>query len=105
MRLTKFHIFVLILLALILCPTFGVCYREGYEMRYPTDNTTFTGSRTFSSYGGKGGYDRAVTKGTSQADYSVQQSPSGNSYTVDETTYSGGRGKGGVWGWITGIFR
>jgi hypothetical protein len=104
MRLTKFHIFVLILLALILCPTFGVCYREGYEMRYPTDNTTFTGSRTFSS-GGKGGYDRAVTKGTTQADYSVQQSPSGNSYTVDETTYSGGRGKGGVWGWITGIFR
>jgi hypothetical protein len=105
MRLTKFHIFVLILLALILCPTFGVCYREGYEMRYPTDNTTFTGSRTFSSYGGKGGYDRAVTKGTTQADYSVQQSPSGNSYTVDQTTYSGGRDKGGVWGWITGIFR
>ena len=104
MKLTKFYIFVIILIALILCPTFGVCYRESFEQRYGTDNANFTGSRVFGSYGGKGGYDRAVTKGTTQADYNVQVSPSGTNYTVQQTQYATPK-SGGIWGWFTGFFK
>ena len=36
MKLTKLHIFIIILIALILCPTLGACtVQEGYVNRYP----------------------------------------------------------------------
>ena len=46
MKLTKLHIFIIILIALILCPTLGACSVEGYVQ-----------NQTFSSYGGSGGFD------------------------------------------------
>jgi uncharacterized membrane protein len=46
MKLTKLHIFIIILLALILCPTLGACsIQEGYVTRYP-DNSTTTATGT-----------------------------------------------------------
>jgi len=46
MKLTKLHIFIIILLALILCPTLGACsVQEGYVNRYP-DNSTTTATGT-----------------------------------------------------------
>jgi len=46
MKLTKLHIFIIILIALILCPTLGACtVQEGYVNRYPdTSATTATGT-------------------------------------------------------------
>jgi hypothetical protein len=48
MKLTKLHIFIIILIALILCPTLGACSVEGYE----------TSQTTFNSYGGSKGFDK-----------------------------------------------
>ena len=46
MKLTKLHIFIIILIALILCPTLGACsVQEGYVNRYP-DNSTTTATGT-----------------------------------------------------------
>ena len=46
MKLTKLHIFIIILLVLILCPTLGACsVQEGYVNRYP-DNSTTTATGT-----------------------------------------------------------
>jgi RNA recognition motif-containing protein len=46
MKLTKLHIFIIILLVLILCPTLGACsIQEGYVNRYPdTSSSSSTGS-------------------------------------------------------------
>ena len=46
MKLTKLHIFIIILIALILCPTLGACsIQEGYVNIYPnTSATTTTGT-------------------------------------------------------------
>ena len=52
MKLTKLHIFIIILIALILCPTLGACSIEGFVNR--TDPNA-TPQNTFSSYGGSGG--------------------------------------------------
>ena len=40
MKLTKLHIFIIILIALILCPTLGACSIEGYVNRYPTNSSS-----------------------------------------------------------------
>ena len=46
MKLKKLHIFIIILIALILCPTLGACsIQEGYVNRYPdTSASTSTGT-------------------------------------------------------------
>jgi hypothetical protein len=53
MKLTKLHIFIIILIALILCPTLGACSVEGYVQRYgsnPTQNNATQQNQYFSSY-------------------------------------------------------
>lgn len=41
MKLTKLHIFIIILIALILCPTLGACsVQEGYVNVYQDTSTT-----------------------------------------------------------------
>ena len=60
MKLTKLHIFIIILIALILCPTLGACSVEGSVQRYgsnPTQNNATQQNQRFSSYSGAGGYD------------------------------------------------
>ena len=73
MKLTKLHIFIIILLVLILCPTLGACsLQEGYVNRYPdtsasTSSSTGTSdssgqySRQFSNYSK---FDHALDKTT-----------------------------------------
>ena len=71
MKLTKLHIFIIILLVLILCPTLGACsVQEGYVNRYPdTSASSSTGtsdssgqySRQFSNYSK---FDHALDKTT-----------------------------------------
>jgi anaerobic glycerol-3-phosphate dehydrogenase len=48
MKLTKLHIFIIILIALILCPTLGACSVEGYVQRYGSNPTQQ--NQYFSSY-------------------------------------------------------
>jgi hypothetical protein len=57
MKLTKLHIFIIILIALILCPTLGACSVEGYE----------TSQTTFHSYGGSKGFDKSLDTSTMAA--------------------------------------
>jgi hypothetical protein len=52
MKLTKLHIFIIILIALILCPTLGACSVEGFV------NTTFP------SYGGSNGLNKSLDTST-----------------------------------------
>ena len=52
MKLTKLHIFIIILIALILCPTLGACSVEGFV------NTTFP------SYGGRNGLNKSLDTST-----------------------------------------
>jgi hypothetical protein len=52
MKLTILHIFLILLLALVLCSTLGGnCGREGYSQQSDSDTTQYK------SYGGKNGYD------------------------------------------------
>jgi hypothetical protein len=60
MKLTKLHIFIIILIALILCPTLGACSVEGYVQRYgsnPTQNNATQQNQPVGCYNCPGGYD------------------------------------------------
>ena len=67
MKLTKLHIFIIILIALILCPTLGACSVEGYVQRYgsnPTQNNATQQNQTFSTYDGSDGLYSNLDKQT-----------------------------------------
>jgi RNA recognition motif-containing protein len=54
MKLTKLHIFIIILLVLILCPTLGACsVQEGYENRYPATSASASSSTGTSDSSGQ----------------------------------------------------
>ncbi len=51
MKLTNLHIFLIILLALVLCSTLGgTCSREGYEQRYGKDTSSKNDNPRYHSY-------------------------------------------------------
>ena len=88
MKLTKLHIFIIILIALILCPTLGACSVEGYVQRYgtnPTQNTATQQKPHYSRYGGSDGFDSNLdnqTISSSQNDQYYSSIPvSGSSST------------------------
>ena len=133
MKLTKLHIFIIILLALILCPTLGACsVQEGYGNRYPdTSATSTTGtndmtntsntsgqqkmqySKQFSNYSK---FDNALdeTTITNNPDYvsnynSGYSAPENSSYQMgtDNTPTSSGNGsakKQGWFSWLRSLF-
>jgi hypothetical protein len=61
MKLTKLHIFIIILIALILCPTLGACSVEGFVN---TTNPNATPQTTFPSYGGSKGLNKSLDTST-----------------------------------------
>jgi hypothetical protein len=84
MKLTKLHIFIIILLALILCPTLGACsIQEGYVNRYPdTSATTATGTNDMTNT-----TDTSNTSGQQNMQYSKQfSSYSKFDHALDDTT-------------------
>lgn len=84
MKLTKLHIFIIILIALILCPTLGACtVQEGYVNRYPdTSATTATGTNDMTNT-----TDASNTSGQQNMQYSKQfSSYSKFDHALDETT-------------------
>ena len=84
MKLTKLHIFIIILIALILCPTLGACtVQEGYVNRYPdTSATTATGTNDMINT-----TDTSNTSGQQNMQYS-KQFPNYNKFdsALDDTT-------------------
>uniref|UniRef100_A0A6C0EVV6 Lipoprotein n=1 Tax=viral metagenome TaxID=1070528 RepID=A0A6C0EVV6_9ZZZZ len=67
MKLTKLHIFIIILIALILCPTLGACSVEGYVQRYgsnPTQNNATQQNQPVGCYNCPGGYDKNLDNQT-----------------------------------------
>ena len=86
MKLTKLHIFIIILIALILCPTLGACtVQEGYVNRYPdTSATTATGTNDMTNT-----TDTSNTSGQQNMQYSKQFSNySKFDQALDDTTIS-----------------
>ena len=84
MKLTKLHIFIIILIALILCPTLGACsIQEGYVNRSPnTSATTTTGTNYMTNT-----TDTSNTSGQQNTQYSKQfTSYSKFDNALDETT-------------------
>ena len=84
MKLTKLHIFIIILIALILCPTLGACtVQEGYVNRYPnTSATTTTGTNDMINT-----TDASNTSGQQNMQYSKQfTSYSKFDHALDDTT-------------------
>ena len=65
MKLTNLHIFLIILLALVLCSTLGgTCSSEGYKQRYGTDTSSKYDNPTFSNYNKYNKYlDKETTGG------------------------------------------
>ena len=84
MKLTKLHIFIIILIALILCPTLGACsIQEGYVNRSPnTSATTTTGTNYMTNT-----TDTSNTSGQQNTQYSKQfTSYSKFDNALDDTT-------------------
>jgi hypothetical protein len=110
MKLTKLHIFIIILIALILCPTLGACSIEGFVNR--TDPNA-TPQNTFSSYGGSGGYDKSVDATTiannTNSKYSGNTSPMSYMNTANTaSSASSTNSKGsppGILSWFTNLFK
>jgi RNA recognition motif-containing protein len=123
MKLTKLHIFIIILLVLILCPTLGACsVQEGYVNRYPdTSSSSSTGSsdssgqqysRQFSNYSK---FDHALDKTTMEnnpvyvSSYNTGYSPPKNtssqmSGTGNTATGSGSGSSKGFLAWLKSLF-
>lgn len=121
MKLTKLHIFIIILLVLILCPTLGACsVQEGYENRYPdTSASSSTGtsdssgqqySRQFSNYSK---FDHALDKTTMNnnpvytSSYNTGYSAPTNTATGSGSGSSSGSGSGsnkGFLAWFKSLF-
>lgn len=130
MKLTKLHIFIIILLVLILCPTLGACsVQEGYVNRYdtsstPTNEMTNTSdssgqqnmqySKQFSNYSK---FDHALDETTMNnnpvyvSSYNTGYSPpkntskqmggAGNTYTGSGSGSSSGKG---FFAWLKSLF-
>ena len=106
MKLTKLHIFIIILLALILCPTLGACSIEGYENRTDPNATPQT---TFNSYGGSKGLDRSLDTATmagnqnSVSNYNTGYSHPRNAPKMggSNTGNSNNGGGGGSQSWVS----
>jgi len=64
MKLTKLHIFIIILIALILCPTLGACSVEGYVQRYGTNPTQNTATQQKPYYINYSAFDRNLDNRT-----------------------------------------
>jgi RNA recognition motif-containing protein len=126
MKLTKLHIFIIILLVLILCPTLGACsIQEGYVNRYPdTSSSSSTGStgssdssgqqysRQFSNYSK---FDHALDKTTMNNNpvytssyntgYSAPKNTSSQMSGAGNTATSSGSGSSkGLLAWLKSLF-
>ena len=123
MKLTKLHIFIIILLVLILCPTLGACsIQEGYVNRYPdTSSSSSTGSsdssgqqdsRQFSNYSK---FDHALDKTTMEnnpvyvSSYNTGYSPPKNTSSQmsgagNTATSSGSGSSKGFLAWLKSLF-
>jgi hypothetical protein len=123
MKLTKLHIFIIILLVLILCPTLGACsVQEGYVNRYPdTSSSSSTGSsdssgqqysRQFSNYSK---FDHALDKTTMEnnpvyvSSYNTGYSPPKNTSSQmsgagNTATGSGSGSSKGFLAWLKSLF-
>ena len=126
MKLTKLHIFIIILLVLILCPTLGACsVQEGYVNRYPdTSSSSSTGSTGSSDSSGQqystqfsnySKFDHALDKTTMNnnpdyvSSYNTGYSPPKNSSYQMGTgnTPTSGSGSGsskGFFAWLKSLF-
>jgi RNA recognition motif-containing protein len=125
MKLTKLHIFIIILLVLILCPTLGACsVQEGYENRYPdtsasassstgtSDSSGQQYSRQFSNYSK---FDHALDKTTMNNNpvyvssyntgYSAPKNTSSQMSGAGNTATSSGSGSSkGLLAWLKSLF-
>jgi len=123
MKLTKLHIFIIILLVLILCPTLGACsVQEGYVNRYPdTSSSSSTGSsdssgqqysRQFSNYSK---FDHALDETTMNnnpvyvSSYNTGYSPPKNTSSQmsgagNTATGSGSGSSKGFLAWLKSLF-
>jgi RNA recognition motif-containing protein len=125
MKLTKLHIFIIILLVLILCPTLGACsIQEGYENRYPdtsasassstgtSDSSGQQYSRQFSNYSK---FDHALDKTTMNNNpvyvssyntgYSAPKNTSSQMSGAGNTATSSGSGSSkGLLAWLKSLF-
>jgi hypothetical protein len=97
MKLTKLHIFIIILIALILCPTLGACSVEGYVNR---TNPNATPQTTFLSYGGSQGLNKSLDTSTMAgnpnyvSNYNTGYSPPRNAPRMMGANNSNGNGNG-----------
>ena len=110
MKLTKLHIFIIILVVLILCPTLGACSIEGIENFENRTDPNATPQTTFHSYGGSKGLDQSLDTATMAGN---QNSGSNNntsySHPRNAPTMSGsssgnsnsGGGSGGSQSWFS----